>query len=276
MNFKLVILASCIAFVLSFFTALFSSVGFPVALLRAFLSSLFFGGLFFGIQILSKKFFDDGTADSQPAENSADGAKNTIGNKVDITISDGELAEDGDAPKFVLTGQNHMLASDDLKTVSRERETPPEPEVLPEKMPSAQPAPSSGAPVSEHAEQSATAAAAPAENAFKPVALGKSVAESSGAENAGSDEFPDIEGTLGANSILNKPVVSEDNIDEFPDMGNPDSPARSGVVTDSEFASDGKAKGRLSDTVFPDGSMAESKDTSLMAEAIRTILKKEE
>ena len=105
---------------------------------------------------------------------------------------------------------------------------------------------------------------------FKPVALGKN-------SDFESDEFPNIEDTLGSNSILNKPSVSEDDsIDEFPDMENSVSPLKDGVVTDSDFASDGKPKGRLSDTVFPDGSMAESKDTGLMAEAIRTILKKEE
>ena len=271
MNFKLTAFTSLTAFVLSFFTALFSGAGFFTSLFRAFILAVFFGGLFIGIHFLYKKFLNDESSDIQVAENPSGTVKNPIGNKVDITIADEELQEDDSSPKFILTGQNQMLNKSDLENVnnangssSKEDEA-----LLNEKFDAEETEPVKQSD-SESKGQGNETAQKKSAYSFKPVALGKN-------SDFESDEFPNIEDTLGSNSILNKPSVSEDDsIDEFPDMENSVSPLKDGVVTYSDFASDGKPKGRLSDTVFPDGSMAESKDTGLMAEAIRTILKKEE
>ncbi|MGN0740039.1 MAG: hypothetical protein ACI4LX_07700 [Treponema sp.] len=241
------------------------------SLFRAFILALFFGGLSVGIHFLYKKFLNDESSDIQSSENPQGTAKTPVGNKVDITIADEELAEDESSPKFILTGQNQMLNKSDLESVSSANGSPSREDeaLLNEKFDTeeAEPVKPSDSVSKGQDNESVEKKSA---YSFKPVALGKS----SGLE---SDEFPNIEDTLGSDSILNKPSVSgDDSIDEFPDMENSGSPLKDGVVTDSDFASDGKPKGRLAESVFPDGSMAESKDTGLMAEAIRTILKKEE
>lgn len=268
-NFKLTVLTSVIAFVLSFFTALISHAGFLRSLIRGGILAVIFGALSVGITFLYNKFLSDGSS----GESSADDGQNPapIGNKVDITIDDAELQEEENTPRFVLTGQNQMLNKDDLgerKSVQLDNinEEPRPVETV-----------SSGAGVqhtsavtnngSENSSDSKSdEKAAPA---FKPVSLGQ-------VTGGDSDELPAIENSLGDGSFLKQGEdESEDTLDVLPDMGAP-SKAHDDTVTDSEFASGGKNKSRLSDPMFPDGSMAESKDAALMAEALRTVLKKGE
>ena len=285
MNFKLISLTSCVAFVLSFFVALFSGAGFLIALLRAVILAVIFGSLSIGIDFVDKKFLG-GVSSSDSSGSNTDGSETVhapIGNKVDITIDDEDLQEEENTPQFLLTGNNQMLNKGDLEN---EPYRPPVEEPLPtietankDSSRSASSHSSSAAVGSKNAvddvpsgssSSQGNAQASNAESApvFKPVALGTS------SESSGSDEFPDIEKTLGKNSILN--IENDENVDVLPEMVSSKSPLSDDTVTDSEFASGGKKTSRLNETVFSDGSKAESKDSTLMAEAIRTILKSEE
>lgn len=263
-NFKLCSLTAAVAFVLSFFTALISGAGFGTSLLRGIIIALCFGALSVGISFVYEKFLDDSSSDGTSSESTSESAP-VIGNKVDITIEDEELQEEDDTPKFVLTGQNQMLNKDDLNgkpvSVDNINEAPPvRPSVSPESDTSVS---SKGSTQSV----SQTAGAESSTPAFKPVTLGKSA-------DLETDELPAIENTLGDGSFLKSGGEddSEDTLDVLPDMGAGTKAAEQ-TVTDSEFAVGGKTTSRLNEAMFPDGSMAESKDAVLMAEALRTVLK---
>ena len=114
-NFKMCSFTAAAAFVLSFFIALISGAGFGISLLRAIILAVCFGALSVGISFVYDKFLNEKSYDASSTESTSDSAP-TIGNKVDITIDDEELQEDDETPKFVLTGQNQMLSSDDLKS----------------------------------------------------------------------------------------------------------------------------------------------------------------
>ncbi len=268
-NFKLTVLTSVIAFVLSFFTALISHADFLRSLLRGGILAVIFGALSVGITFLYNKFLSDGSSGETSAYDGQNPAP--IGNKVDITIDDAELQEEENTPKFVLTGQNQMLNKDDLgerKTVQLDNinEEPKATETVSPVTNKGQITPVSNTGSVNSLEVKSDEKATPA---FKPVSLGQ-------VTGGDSDELPAIENSLGDGSFLKQGEdENEDTLDVLPDMGSP-SKAYDDTVTDSEFASSGKNKSRLSDPMFPDGSMAESKDAALMAEALRTVLKKGE
>lgn len=283
MNFKPTIFASIIAFVLSFFVALISGAGFGISLLRAFISAVCFGALSVGISFLYDKFLNDVPSEGTSSDVSTESNPAPIGNKVDIVIDDEELQDDENSPKFVLTGQNQMLNKGDVDDSKNQGFTSSTNQFTKNEFENVTPLESEEKPqpvkpvVIESAQKPVPVvddiSAAP--SSFKPVPLVKT--SSSGSEQM-SEEFPPIEDTLGVNSILNVKKSSEedDNVDILPDMGIPDGARGDDTVTDSEFATAGKAPSRLNETIFPDGAKADSKDSTLMAEAIRTILRKEE
>lgn len=269
-NFKLTILTSVIAFVLSFFTALISGAGFPRSLLRGVILAVIFGALSVGITFLYNKFLSDKSSGDSSSDDGQDNPA-PIGNKVDITIDDAELQEEENTPKFFLTGQNQMLNKDDvgskanvqLDNINEEPAASSSAPVTQSSVSDSKPVQASVPSINPEANESA----APS---FKPVSLGQMPGSND------TDELPAIENSLGDGSFLKQgEEESEDTLDVLPDMGSP-SKALDDTVTDSDFASGGKNKSRLSDPMFPDGSMAESKDAALMAEALRTVLKKGE
>ena len=262
-NFKMCSFTAAIAFVLSFFIALISGAGFGISLLRAIILAVCFGALSVGISFVYDKFLNEKSYDASSTESTSDSAP-TIGNKVDITIDDEELQEDDETPKFVLTGQNQMLSSDDLKSKPMQVDNINEESGHGSGYSKTQTASSSAVSSSVSSKPSSSDSPAPA---FKPVSLGQS-------SELETDELPAIENTLGDGSFLRQDSeqYSEDLLDVLPDMGTGTKAAEQ-TVTDSEFAVGGKTTSRLNEAMFPDGTMAESKDAVLMAEALRTVLK---
>lgn len=262
-NFKMCSFTAAIAFVLSFFIALISGAGFGISFLRAIILAVCFGALSVGISFVYDKFLNEKSYDASSTESTSDSAP-TIGNKVDITIDDEELQEDDETPKFVLTGQNQMLSSDDLKSKPMQVDNINEESGHGSGYSKTQTASSSAVSSSVSSKPSSSDSPAPA---FKPVSLGQS-------SELETDELPAIENTLGDGSFLRQDSeqYSEDLLDVLPDMGAGTKAAEQ-TVTDSEFAVGGKTTSRLNEAMFPDGTMAESKDAVLMAEALRTVLK---
>jgi len=261
-NFKMCSFTAAAAFVLSFFIALISGAGFGISLLRAIILAVCFGALSVGISFVYDKFLNEKSYDGSSTESTSDSAP-AIGNKVDITIDDEELQEDDETPKFVLTGQNQMLSSDDLKSKPMQVDNINEESGHGSSYSKPQTA-SSAVSSSSSSKPSSSDSPAPA---FKPVSLGQS-------SELETDELPAIENTLGDGSFLRPDGEqdSEDSLDVLPDMGAGTKAAEQ-TVTDSEFAVGGKTTSRLNEAMFPDGTMAESKDAVLMAEALRTVLK---
>lgn len=262
-NFKMCSFTAAAAFVLSFFIALISGAGFGISLLRAIILAVCFGALSVGISFVYDKFLNEKSYDGTSTESTSDSAP-TIGNKVDITIDDEELQEDDETPKFVLTGQNQMLSSDDLKSKPMQVDNINEESGHGSGYSKTQTASSSAVSSSVSSKPSSSDSPVPA---FKPVSLGQS-------SELETDELPAIENTLGDGSFLKQDSEqdSEDLLDVLPDMGAGTKAAEQ-TVTDSEFAVGGKTTSRLNEAMFPDGTMAESKDAVLMAEALRTVLK---
>lgn len=277
-NFKLCLFCCAIAFALSFLTALISGAGFGIAFLRALIIGVCFGALSVGISFLYDKFLKDESSDGLSSGNSSTSASQ-IGNKVDITIDDEELPEEPNSPRFVLTGQNQMLNNDDLKNASVDvsnfnQEQSKSQNILSDDSKKIEAVKTENSAAQIYSNSSA--ALENSEQTFKPISLGNSSADE-------TDELPSIENSLGDGSFLKdgksedgeSEEDNEDAVDVLPDsegsFKNMDN-----TVTDSEFATGGKNTSRLSETIFPDGSKAESKDATLMAEAIRTVLQKSE
>ncbi|MCQ2611481.1 MAG: hypothetical protein MJ169_06995 [Treponema sp.] len=271
MKSKIIGVLAGIAFILSFLTALFSGAGFLIALLRGCGFGVAFAALGVGINFLYNKFLSESQPSGSIDENQNQPAQPVPGAKVNLVVGEEALSDDEDSPKFTLTGSSAILGSGDREQVSK-----PAPSV------SAGSTGTSAASASENrstvVEQMQKAnqesAAGSGDNAgFRPVALGTP------AQNEPTDEFPPIEGIL--NNSVFSPSRSdgdsseEPDVDVIPDLG-PVHKSSDETITDSEFASNGKTTSRLNETRFSDGSSAASKDAKLLAEAIRTTLKKSE
>lgn len=281
---KTVFIACGAAFVLSFFTAIFSRVGFPLALARAIGSAVFFGGLTFGIKILFEKVLNADVSGQESGDEQQ--PKQMTGTKVDLTLQEEELAEDENAPQFSVEQQTHFLNQEDLRRKASgsgaENRAVISDEIERIK--------------NKHAGNSSEAPAA-GQDGFKPMNLGaaprfKSVEpEPENAPEEKLDELPQTEkapepAAVSADKPLPQadsgkseaPLVSdEETLDELPELdlgGASLTGAADDIIEDSEFASKGSARGS-SETTFPDGKVADAKDSGVMAEAIRTILANE-
>lgn len=94
-NFKMVVAAACVGFLLSFFTGLFSGIGFGLVLLRAIIFAILLAGLFLAIKFVFERFLDLGEFESTSVPTNAN-----VGSMVDITVGDDELTEEDSAPGF--------------------------------------------------------------------------------------------------------------------------------------------------------------------------------
>ena len=92
---KMVIAAAVVGFLLSFFTGLFSGVGFLFVLLRAFVFAIVFGLLFVVIKFVFERFLDMGDIESSPVPTEVN-----VGSMVDVTVGEDDLPEEDSAPGF--------------------------------------------------------------------------------------------------------------------------------------------------------------------------------
>lgn len=277
---KPIIFSAGAAFVFSFFTALCVKSGFPIALLKAVIFAVVFGGLSVGVQVLYGMFLSDGgAAPSEPQEDAK-----AVGGRVDLVVSEEDLPEDKDAPAFFVDGK-HVLSSEDVGhgaaavqsgdgAISAVQQN--EALAAAEKVREQKAAENIEANARQMAASNAAAAQAESEPeakevpAFAPIDLAaKSPAASDGPQKAEPapapaarsgdselDELPDISGLGGGGG----PAAAEKD-DE--------------VIEDSEFAQEGAVQVHRQ-TELADGKVVDVKDAPVMAEAIRTILKKEE
>jgi hypothetical protein len=94
-NFKMVVAAACVGFLLSFFTGLFSGIGFGLVLLRAIIFAILLAGLFLAIKFVFERFLDMGEFENSPVPSEVN-----VGTMVDVTVGDDELTEEDSAPGF--------------------------------------------------------------------------------------------------------------------------------------------------------------------------------
>lgn len=94
-NYKMIVAAAVVGFLLSFVTGLFSGVGFGLVLLRAIIFAIVLGLLASGIMFIFERFLDMDTLETSSLPKEVD-----IGGMVDISVGDDELTEEDSAPGF--------------------------------------------------------------------------------------------------------------------------------------------------------------------------------
>lgn len=286
---KPIIFSASAAFVFSFFTALFAKSGLPISLLKAVIFAVVFGGLAAGVQLAYGIFLSDGG--SSAAETQEE--QKPVGGKVDLVVSEEDLPDDKEAPAFFVDGRRVVTDEDVAYRPSAQQEA---------QAPGGQQAPAADGAISaaeqnqaleaaesvraqkaaENIEKKASeisearaeekASAAPeAKPSFAPINLAASSAPAAAAPAAPSPAAP------AASS-------GDSELDELPDISgfggigggaSASSSEQEDVIEDSEFAQDGSVKIHRQ-TELADGKVVDVKDAPVMAEAIRTILKKEE
>ena len=234
--------AAC-GFVLSFLTGLISKNAFLVTLLRSFIFALIFAALAACVSFLFKKFLEDDSVSDSISSDSA--SKNQrAGENVNIVIADDDLEDDDTGPKFFVENNLKNFQDDGAANIS-------------------------GAAESSEKQKKDFTPVEP-QNLTEPVqtAAAESVSPHS-AEPRRNPEVPENSGDVAnkVNSFADGSSI--DDLDELPDIEDiPEdvkNPSGSDIIVDSDFASSAKSS-----------SGAKSVDASLMAQAIRTALKKDE
>lgn len=252
------VFAAC-GFILSFFAGLSSHSHILSILLKALIFAIIFGALGFGIVFVFNKFLYDGNSGDFSGDVSVDngaaaGASPAVGQHVDITIQDEELAPSESDNHFVV-GENHqMLTESDMKASSR----------APESNNSGFVPLRNFETVSNFSGNEAVAPSSVGQQAAaeKPAEAVSAVA----AENSSATDY----GAL--------PEKKDGNdLDTLPDMetfafgdGNSseDDDDVTDTDTDSEFVSSASSRRKSDDA-------AEVKDAALMAKAISSVLSNE-
>ncbi|MBQ5997932.1 MAG: hypothetical protein IJJ70_07255 [Treponema sp.] len=268
-NVKSVSISAATGFILSFLVGIICRNAFLSVLLRAFISALVFSAVAAGSSFLYSKFLSQ---DGTPSEPSSRPQSRTSG-QVDLVIDDDPLEEEENGPKFFVENNRSALQSD-AKPSAAEKVDPDE-DVTEEIAEEAAGA-SDVAPLQPVADQVAPVNPVPApepeitappkamdavpknDAAFTPVNLAASAPQvSASPEGAPADEqLPEV--------------------DSLPDIEDLDTGKKDGeigdIINDSEFATSGKSSGGAQ---FPDGQTASTQNADVMAQAIRTILSKD-
>ncbi|MBR5964793.1 MAG: hypothetical protein IK015_01565 [Treponema sp.] len=276
---KPIIFSACAAFVLSFVTALAARSGLPVSLLKAFIFGLLFGAIAVGVQFVYAKFLSEGGAAPEAAEE-----PKVMGSKVDLVVSEEDLADDKDSPVFYVEGK-HVLSSDDVG--GAQKAAPVAGGAIPAGSGAAIPA-EAGA-ISAHEQNQALEAAEKVREQKAAENITQKAAEMPSPAAPVEEEVPQAAPEKPAFSPVNlaqggapaspAPSSGDEELDDLPDIGEiggaSSAETEEGVIEDSEFAEEGIARPRRQ-TELSDGKVADVKDAPIMAEAIRTILSSEE
>ena len=281
---KPIIFSASAAFVFSFFTALFAKSGLPVSLLKAAIFAVIFGGLAVGVQVLYGMFLADGGAAPQETQEEA----KPVGGRVDLVVSEEDLPDDKEAPSFFVDGRRVVTDEDvgGAKTAPAFQDVSDGGAISAAQQNQALAAAEKvrEAKAAENIEikaQGISAANAQAAQEAKPAFAPIDLAASGQGAAVSEEAVPEVPHAEEPKAAPSKP--SDPELDELPDIsgfsgggdGAAPAAAHEDVIEDSEFAQDGSVKVHRQ-TELADGKVADVKDAPIMAEAIRTILKKEE
>ena len=263
---KNIAISAIVGFVLSFLISIVATHRFFRSLLRGGIFAVIFALLAIGIVYLYGKFLED-EAGSDLQSNASPKKTDKVGSVIDLTVSDENLTDDGQGPQFFVANNKHTLADEDTVVANAQKA----PDVAPKKAAVAQSGADDGGAVPNAAPvESSTGDSTTGDQVFQSVDLGKPFTEKEAEPSA----------TEGA-AKKEEESLSDEEIDELPDIGNLESddskepPEDKEIIKDSDFAVAGKQK-KSSNAEFPDGSNAKNHDAETMAKAIRTLLKKDE
>ena len=286
MNGKAIGVAAGLGLTLSFLTGIISKNAFLTVFRNALLFAFIFAVLAAGISFLFEKFLSEGTGQSftldlQPKSQKSRG-------NVDIVISDDNLEEEDDGPKFFvennrqgLSQKNYDAEIQNLNSdVSAKTENNSSVNDISEQKnidlqtdssltePKELDSPSQLSELQEETKQ------------FVPASV-ENVAGGQGEQAVASVISQDVPVNAGdgSNKVNNFADGSNiESIDSLPDIGEFSEDKKNDsvgdIINDSDFATKGSSAS--SSTVLPNGTEASSANADVMAQAIRTLLKKDE
>ena len=256
LNPKKSIFPAVFGFVLSFFISIIATHKLWRSLFRGVIFAIVFAALFILIDYIFERFLDKeaGSVSSKKSD--------SRGSKIDITISDEDLTDDGEDLRFPVTMNKMGLSQEETKSFKQQAE-------------SVQKASSSNAPAASSSGSTVT-------EEKKPVVS---------AQQSENDDFEPMTFTSSDQSADKNPAVSvidtstvglddSDNsqIDDLPEIADFDAELGDdgSYVDDSDFASNGSTSLYTERSTFSDGSRASDHDAATIAKAIQTALKREE
>lgn len=265
-NLKKLIVPAVAGFVLSFFISLIATRGnFGAALLRGLLFAIIFAVLFFLVDFLFAKFLD-GTESAVSSSKKSDAG---LGAKVDITLSDEDLSDDGEDLKFYV-GHNKVGLSQSATDVSRppvKTEPVKSPDDIKPQVENIEKPAAVAAPVVQHEEKTPETKAPSSsslESSFRPVPLGTPVeAVSEPAAKNEKEKVGDVDAL---------PEISDFDSDMRSDADSLGS-GKGSYEDDTDFTGSNEA---LYSRKKPGDEVSSGHDAATLAKAIQTILKREE
>ena len=248
--------AAC-GFILSFVSGLFSHSSILSVLLKALIFAVVFGLVGLGISFVYSKFLSDGSGGDFQGEygaepSSAPAAASALGQNVDITIQDEELAPSESENHFVVGDNHQMLNDSDVKSSAAASGDAPDSSQGFVPLRNFETVKNFSGKEAVVPSEAVAAAPAADKNEAEEVEEAQPVTESAPANAAGGlDTLPDME-----NFVFSESSGSGSDDDD------------SGIESDSEFVSSGSRKKN-------DGP-AEVQDAALMAKAISSVLSDED
>lgn len=238
-NLKLTIYGAIFGLIISIFFGLVGGgIQFGVMLLRALISSLLCGGILALASFLFRRFLSEPTNDI-----SSENSTSTNGGLVDITVDEDVLQDSDNAPDFYVSKkytENQTLKTDEEKTVEKNVDT---------------------------SEKKA-------ETTVPEVSNNSESVSKTDIPNSETDSHQFVQTSLVKERYTTSEATDStlDSLDSLPELGSivPDPrPQETEVIEDSAFA-----KGETSSSkLVPDAAVGA--DTNLMAEAIKTLLRRE-
>jgi len=276
MKLKNIVVPAVFGFTLSFFISIVVNHRFGTAFLRGFIFAVIFAAGAVVIDFVYEKFLNDGSSIDFVSD--VPKSDSRLGSKVDITIDDAELTDDGDSLAFSVANNRFKLSDSDTKSVRQSKN---------EVSDTAKPLVKD--PVVEQVAEVPVSSSQPAVKAgaekasFKPVPLANMassesspVVENVTPENTKTSVADNVSPAVAARRAERvaekKEIDALPDLDSFGDAGDLDDD----VIEDSEFAQDGMESSDEGRIIFADGTKAKDHDTETLAKAIRTVLKREE
>lgn len=265
---------AAVGFVLSFLISIFVTHNIGVSFLKGLLFGVLFAVLAFVIDFVWDRFLSDG---SEPVELAGDSPRveKNLGARVDITIDDADLSDDGRSLPFAVDRNRAKLSESDTQDLRKNdvlfaAESKGEKQSLFDRTPE---------PVKKtEAAPAASEPAAESQGTFTPVSLGKPLSASESAPAAPASA-PAAGPAKAAAAPARKASSGDGELDGLPDIG--------GFDTDDNYVSeadmeDDNPPDESSSSYSPsasspvDASKATAHDTETLAKAISTVLKRDE
>ena len=246
-NPKVIAVCAGAGFFLSLLIGLIFGVRFPSLLLRAMLFALVFGALSVALMFVSEKFLSTGGGDFDSpafAAGSSAAKSSATGSQVNITIDDSALPDEDASPKFTVERNRPSLGANALsESLAAAAESKSAGQGVPPAAPASSGAPQSGNAGSvENPPQGSSGGNSAEPSGFKPASLGE----------------------------MTKKGGSGDVLDDLPDFGG-----LAGASGNSSPAA-GVSAPPVAPSPSGGGSASTSENAALMAQAIRTVLAKED